>query len=115
MQVFADGLLEINPAVVRTECHEGPRVLRGRDGLPLLDKLQQQVFDRLGYFEIAKELNSPLINLHTGEMVEVEVPHAHLHLVPINNADDLNFTRPKLKLSPEEMEACQKKILEHVR
>lgn len=44
----------------------------------LLDKLQQQVFDRLGYSEMAKELNIPLINLHTGEMVEVEVPHAHL-------------------------------------
>lgn len=47
--------------------------------------------------------------------IGLEVPHAHLHLVPINGADDLNFTREKLKLSPDEMEACQKKILEHVR
>lgn len=47
--------------------------------------------------------------------IGLEVPHAHLHLVPINSADDLNFTREKLRLSPEEMEACQKKILEHVR
>jgi uncharacterized protein (DUF362 family) len=44
----------------------------------LLDKLQQQVFDKLGYTEMAKELNIPLINLHTGEMVEVEIPDAHL-------------------------------------
>ena len=35
-------------------------------------------------------------------VIGLEVPHAHLHLVPINNADDLNFTRGKLKLSPEE-------------
>ena len=47
-------------------------------------------------------------------VIGLEVPHAHLHLVPINNADDLNFTRPKLKLSPEEMKACQEKILSNV-
>lgn len=47
-------------------------------------------------------------------VIGLEVPHAHMHLVPINTADDLNFTRPKLKLSPEEMEDCRKKILAHV-
>jgi histidine triad (HIT) family protein len=47
-------------------------------------------------------------------VIGLEVPHAHLHLVPINNADDLNFTRPKMKLSNEEMKACQEKILSHV-
>lgn len=36
-------------------------------------------------------------------VVGLEVPHAHMHLVPINSADDLNFTRGKLKLSPAEM------------
>src|SRR6201996_23939 len=36
-------------------------------------------------------------------VVGLEVPHAHMHLVPINSADDLNFTRGKLKLSPEEL------------
>lgn len=40
----------------------------------------------------------------------LEVPHAHLHLVPINNADDLNFTREKLKLSPEEFTEIQELI-----
>ncbi len=43
----------------------------------LLDKMQQQVFDTLGYTDLARELGIPLINLHTGEMVEVEVPDAH--------------------------------------
>lgn len=43
----------------------------------LLDKLQQQVFDRLGYTALSKELDVPLINLHTGELVSVEVPNAH--------------------------------------
>jgi len=37
----------------------------------ILDKMQQHVFDTLGYTEIAKSLNIPLINLHSGEIVEV--------------------------------------------
>lgn len=44
-------------------------------------------------------------------VVGLEVPHAHLHLVPINNSDDLNFTRDKLKLSPEQLLAIQERIL----
>lgn len=43
-------------------------------------------------------------------VIGLEVPHAHLHLVPINSADDLNFTRPKLKLTAEALEGIQKKI-----
>lgn len=44
-------------------------------------------------------------------VVGLEVPHAHLHLVPINSADDLNFTRGKLKMTPEELSQTQQKIL----
>jgi histidine triad (HIT) family protein len=44
-------------------------------------------------------------------VVGLEVPHAHVHLLPINSADDLNFTRDKLKLSPEELKAVQEAIV----
>lgn len=44
-------------------------------------------------------------------VIGLEVPHAHMHLLPINSADDLNFTRRKLKLSEAELEAVQQKIL----
>jgi histidine triad (HIT) family protein len=47
-------------------------------------------------------------------VVGLEVPHAHVHLVPINTADDLNFTRGKIKLTPEEMKAAQEKILSNL-
>lgn len=47
-------------------------------------------------------------------VIGLEVPHAHMHLVPLNTADDLNFTRPKLKLTAEEMETCRLKIIAHV-
>ncbi len=48
-------------------------------------------------------------------VVGLEVPHAHMHLVPINTADDLNFTREKLKFSPEEMKEIQEIILENLK
>jgi len=44
-------------------------------------------------------------------VVGLEVPHAHMHLVPINSADDLNFTRPKKSLSKEQMEAVHTKLI----
>lgn len=44
----------------------------------------------------------------------LEVPHVHLHLVPINSADDLNFTREKLKLSKEEFAEIQQKIINSI-
>ena len=47
-------------------------------------------------------------------VIGLEVPHAHMHLVPINSADDLNFTRPKLKLSTEELKETQALILAHL-
>ncbi len=43
-------------------------------------------------------------------VIGLEVPHAHMHLVPINNANDLNFTRPKLQPSKEELKAAFEKI-----
>jgi histidine triad (HIT) family protein len=45
-------------------------------------------------------------------VIGLEVPHAHLHLVPINAADDLNFTRGKLKLSEAELKDAQRKIVD---
>jgi len=44
-------------------------------------------------------------------VIGLEVPHAHLHLVPIDSADDLNFNRPKLKLTPDEFKQVQEDIL----
>ena len=37
-------------------------------------------------------------------VIGLEVPHAHIHLVPINNVSDINFERPKLKFSDAEMQ-----------
>jgi len=47
-------------------------------------------------------------------VVGLEVPHAHLHLVPINHIDDLNFTRGKMKVTPDQLKAAQEKIIRHL-
>jgi len=47
-------------------------------------------------------------------VIGLEVPHAHLHLLPINDADDLNFTNDKLEFSPESLKEIQQNILAHL-
>jgi histidine triad (HIT) family protein len=44
-------------------------------------------------------------------VIGLEVPHAHVHLVPISEVDDINFQKPKLKFSPDEFVAIQQKIV----
>ncbi|MGZ4049209.1 MAG: HIT family protein [Bacteroidia bacterium] len=43
-------------------------------------------------------------------VVGLEVPHAHIHLVPMNTVNDINFTQVKLKPSSEELAATAEKI-----
>ncbi|HRF25797.1 MAG TPA: HIT family protein [Ferruginibacter sp.] len=47
-------------------------------------------------------------------VIGLEVPHAHMHLIPINTSNDLNFTRPKLSLSKEELAEIQQKIISNL-
>ncbi len=47
-------------------------------------------------------------------VVGLEVPHAHVHLIPINGPNDLNFTQPKPKASDEDLKRVQRKILENL-
>jgi histidine triad (HIT) family protein len=43
-------------------------------------------------------------------VIGLEVPHTHIHLIPINSMDDMNFSRPKLSFSDEELTAIAEKI-----
>jgi histidine triad (HIT) family protein len=44
-------------------------------------------------------------------VVGLEVPHAHIHLVPLNNVDDINFSRSKIKQTQEQLKAAQERII----
>ncbi len=54
--------------------------------------------------EVAKAIEAvvPCERIGTA-VVGLEVPHAHIHLVPINQIDDLRFDKPRVEMSPEEM------------
>jgi len=43
-------------------------------------------------------------------VIGLEVPHAHIHLIPMNSVSDLNFARPKLSFTPEQLQATAEKI-----
>ena len=47
-------------------------------------------------------------------VIGLEVPHAHIHLVPMNRTDDLNFTRAKLSPSKDELAAVAERIKKNV-
>lgn len=47
-------------------------------------------------------------------VIGLEVPHAHIHLVPINGIYDIDFSKPKLKLGPDEFSSIASRIAEEV-
>lgn len=47
-------------------------------------------------------------------VVGLEVPHAHVHLIPMNSMADINFSNPKLKLSQEELASIASRIGKHL-
>ncbi|MFN2458461.1 MAG: HIT family protein [Chitinophagaceae bacterium] len=47
-------------------------------------------------------------------VIGLEVPHAHMHLIPINSTNDLNFSQSKKKFSEEQLKQVHQKILQHL-
>ena len=47
-------------------------------------------------------------------VIGLEVPHAHMHLIPINSANDLNFTQSKIRVTEKQLQQAQQKILEQL-
>ncbi|SFE70014.1 HIT family protein [Thermophagus xiamenensis] len=60
---------------------------------------------------VAKAIEKVISCKRVGVVVlGLEVPHAHIHLIPINDEADVSFSKPRVKLSDEEMEAIAEKI-----
>lgn len=56
--------------------------------------------------KVAKAIDKTIKCTRVGvAVIGLEVPHVHVHLVPLRTMDDINFSRPKLKLSQEELAA----------
>ncbi|MGB0882525.1 MAG: HIT family protein [Vicingaceae bacterium] len=70
----------------------------------------------LGLMKFAKEVSEKVKETIDCKRIGVaviglEVPHAHVHLVPLNNVEDINFSKPKLKLEDTEFQEIHKKII----
>lgn len=75
--------------------------------------LESEEFKNLWAFaqSVAKKIGAAVPCVRVGvAVVGLEVPHAHIHLVPMNSMQDLNFTNERLKLSPEEFQDIQNAI-----
>ena len=75
--------------------------------------LEPEVLSGLHLFaqRVAKAMDKTIKCTRIGvAVIGLEVPHVHVHLVPLKTMDDINFTRPKLKLSNEELAEIAEKI-----
>lgn len=60
---------------------------------------------------VARAIESVIPCLRIGmAVVGLEVPHIHIHLVPLNSMGDINFAKPKLRLQAEELELIAQRI-----
>ncbi len=69
-----------------------------------------------GILPFAKKIANAMEKVITCERIGIsviglEVPHAHLHLIPLRTMDDINFSRPKLKMSDKELAEIAAKIV----
>jgi histidine triad (HIT) family protein len=105
-------ILDINPLVT------GHTLVIPKKEVDNLFDIDDAAFTRLNLFakKVATAIESVVPCLRIGVAVlGLEIPHAHIHLVPLNSMGDLNFSRPKLKLRKEEFESVSKKISEAFR
>jgi len=61
--------------------------------------------------KVAKKIEKAIPCSRIGvTVIGLEVPHAHIHLIPINGVSDMNFSLPKLQLTNEELQEIANKI-----
>tara|TARA_B100001758_G_C18367092_1_gene589163 strand:- start:470 stop:862 length:393 start_codon:yes stop_codon:yes gene_type:complete len=60
---------------------------------------------------VAKAMDEVIICKRIGiSVIGLEVPHTHIHLIPLNNIADINFERPRLEFSEEKMKKIAQKL-----
>ncbi len=99
--------LDINPLV------EGHTLVIPKKEIDYLFDLDDETLASLNLFakKVAKAIDSVSDCERVGvSVVGLEVPHAHIHLIPINSVDDMNFGRMKLSPGKEELSATAEKI-----
>jgi len=80
----------------------------------LIFDLESEVYKNLWAFaqKVAKQVKNAIPCVRVGvAVVGLEVPHAHIHLIPLNKVEDMNFKNERLKLSSEEYTEIQNSII----
>ncbi|HRY98247.1 MAG TPA: HIT family protein [Bacteroidales bacterium] len=99
--------LDINPLA------EGHTLVIPKMEVDNLWDLEPELFTELMRFahQVARALGKVSSATKVGmAVIGLEVPHAHIHLVPINGVNDIDFRKEKLKFSPEEFKAIADRI-----
>jgi histidine triad (HIT) family protein len=99
--------LDINPLVV------GHTLVVPKKEVDFIFDLDDDTLSGLNLFakKVAQAVRSSIPCKRVGvAVIGLEVPHTHIHLVPMNSMGDLNFTRTKLTPSKEELTAAAEKI-----
>jgi len=80
----------------------------------LIFDLESEAYKNLWSFaqDVAKKVKDAVPCVRVGvAVVGLEVPHAHIHLIPLNKVEDMNFKNERLKLSVEEYTEIQNSII----
>ncbi|WP_262151033.1 HIT family protein [Chryseobacterium foetidum] len=80
----------------------------------LIFDLESEEYKNLWAFaqKVAKKVKNAIPCMRVGvAVVGLEVPHAHIHLIPLNKVEDMNFKNERLKLSSEEYTEIQNSII----
>jgi len=99
--------LDINPLV------EGHTLVVPKKENDYIFNLDDETLCGLHLFskKVARAIESVVPCKRIGvSVIGIEVPHTHVHLVPLNTADDLNFTRPKLSPTAADLKSMAEKI-----
>lgn len=103
--------LDINPLA------EGHVLVIPKKEVDNLFDLDEETYIGLMLFSkiIGESLGKAIDCVRVGvAVIGLEVPHCHIHLIPLNEVGDINFSKPKLEVTPEELAATAAKIREHV-
>lgn len=93
---------------------EGHTLVIPKKEVDLIFDLENEDFKNLWSFaqKVAKKLGNVYPEKRIASaVVGLEVPHAHIHLIPITKMEDMNFKNVRLKFSPEEYLKIQEKII----
>ncbi len=99
--------LDINPLVL------GHTLVVPKTEIDYLFDLEDHSFVALQQFSkrVAKGLKKAIPCQRIGvAVIGLEVPHCHIHLIPMNSMEDINFSRPKLNPTPEELASVAERI-----